>query len=78
MTETVEKHALLAVISEPLRERLKNTLRDQLRDALYCTRVWDAWGVGTMSEDDFECLADSDEYVDQLADAVLLTLLNKE
>jgi hypothetical protein len=76
--ETLEKQALLAIVSEPLKERLKDTLRDQLRDALYCTRVWDAWSVGTMSEDDFECLADSDEYVNQLADSILLTLLNKE
>ncbi len=78
MIETVEKQALLATISEPLKERVKDTLRNQLRDALYCTRVWDAWSVGTMSEDDFECLADSEEYVDQLADSILLTLLNKE
>lgn len=76
--ETLEKQALLAVISESLKERLKNTLREQLDDALVCTRVWDAWSVGTMSEDDFECLAYDDEYIEQLANAILLTLLNKK
>ena len=78
MTETVEKHALLAVISEPLKERLKNTLRQHLDDALHCTRTWDAWEVGTMSEDDFEGIAYNDEFIDELANAILLTLLNKD
>jgi hypothetical protein len=77
MTELVEKQALIALVSDPLKERVKNTLREQLNDALVCTRVWDAWSVGTMREDDFECLAYDDEYIEQLADAVLLTILNK-
>lgn len=78
MTDLVEKQALVALLSEPLREQLKDTLREQLSDALYCTRVWDAWSVGTMSEDDFECLAYDDEYVEQLANAILLTLTNNK
>lgn len=78
MTELVEKQALIALVSDPLKERLRNTLREQLNDALVCTRTWDAWRVGTMSEDDFECLAYDDEYIDQLANAILLAILNKE
>lgn len=77
MTELVEKQALIALVSNPLKERLKNTLREQLNDALYCTRVWEAWGYGTMTEDDFECLARDEEYIEQLADAILTTLINK-
>lgn len=77
MTELVEKQALIALVSNPLKERLKNTLREQLNDALYCTRVWEAWRYGTMTEDDFECLAYDDEYVEQLADAILATLISK-
>jgi hypothetical protein len=78
MIESVEKHALLSAISEPLKNRLKNTLRQYLDDALHCTRTWDAWEVGTMKEDDFEAIAYNDEFIDELANAVLLTLLNKE
>ncbi len=78
MIETVEKQALLAVISEPLKERLKNTLREQLNDALQCTKTRTTWSVGTMSDDDFESIADNDQFIDELADAILLTLLNKD
>lgn len=34
--------------------KVRQFLESQLSDAYYCTRVWEAWGVGTMSEDDFE------------------------
>lgn len=77
MNEVVEKHALLAIMSEPLKEKLRDAIREQLSDALYCTRVWSAWGYGTMREDDFVCLADDDNYVEDMADAVLTALIGK-
>ena len=45
MPELVEKQALIALVSSPIKERLKNTRREQLNDALYCTRVWEAWDM---------------------------------
>lgn len=35
-------------------DKVRRFLESQLSDAYYCTRVWEAWGVGTMGEDDFE------------------------
>lgn len=42
--------------------------------ALHCTRVWEAWGYGTMSEDDFSPVADDAEAVHEIASAVLEAL----
>jgi hypothetical protein len=78
MTELVEKQALITLISEPLKEKLKNTLREQLSDALICTRTWNAWNYGTMGEDDFQLLIEDEDYIDQLAESVLLSILDKE
>lgn len=37
-----------------LREKLHDALASELEYGAYdCTRVWEAWSVGTMSEDDF-------------------------
>lgn len=77
MTELVEKQALIALVSDPVKERLKDTLCKQLDDVLICTRTWDAWRYNTMSEDDFEWFAQSEEWIEQLADAILTTLINK-
>ncbi len=56
--------------------RIKSKLRDDLITHLCsefvsvydCTRVWEAWSVGTMSQRDFEPLEDR---VEQIADGIL-------
>ncbi|WP_044272747.1 hypothetical protein [Pseudomonas fluorescens] len=47
-------------------------------DAYDCTRVWSAWGVGTMSDDDFIPIVDQEERLYEIADACLdeVTSLN--
>lgn len=40
-------------------------------DAYDCTRVWAAWGVGTMSEEDFVPIVDQEERLYELVDACL-------
>lgn len=57
--------------NDKLRKALRDALSAALGDAMDCTRVWEAWNVGTMSKDDFELLADNDERLDELVDAVL-------
>lgn len=42
-----------------------------LGDAYDCHRVWQAWGVGTMSQDDFSLVGDDPERVAEIAGAVL-------
>ena len=78
MPELVEKQALLATISETLKEQVREALRTELSDALYCERVWSAWSVGTMRADDFVTVSEMDDYIEQITNSVLLALLNKE
>lgn len=62
--------------SEPVavtREALIDAIAQALHGTWHCTRVWEAWHVGTMSQDDFEPVDESDTPAD-LAD-VVLTLL---
>ncbi|QOI04568.1 hypothetical protein [Pseudomonas savastanoi] len=54
----------------------RETLRDVIAaviggDAYDCTRVWSAWGVGTMSDDDFVPIVEQEERLYELVDACL-------
>ena len=53
---------------EALRTAVLSAFHD---DVLICTRVWEAWGYGTMTADDFTPAIESDEFIDSLMDAVL-------
>ncbi len=54
------------------REKLRDVLAEALGDSTYCcTRVWNAWNVGTMGPDDFIPAADVDDVLDGLTAAVL-------
>jgi hypothetical protein len=76
--EAIEKQALVAMISEPAKGRLRDALRNNLRGALFCTRVWDAWSVGTMSENDFVDVTEDDNFIEGTVNEILLALMNKE
>lgn len=54
----------------PTKQQLTDMLAQLLSGTYHCTRVWAAWGVGAMSEDDFEDVGESDTPA-ELADAVL-------
>lgn len=64
-----------------LRERVRaeivamvaNALNEELSDAYDCTRVWQAWGVGTMSERDFVPVLDR---VDLIASSIVAPVLD--
>lgn len=50
----------------------KEAVADGLNETVYtCSRVWSAWGYGTMSEDDFAPAWEDDELVDDLATVAL-------
>ena len=53
-----------------LREKLIDLIAEHLSGTYHCTRVWEAWNVGTMSQDDFEDVGESDTPA-ELADAIL-------
>jgi len=46
-------------------------IREALGSAYDCTRVWSAWGCNTMGPDDFSLVAEDDDRVEEIADAVL-------
>lgn len=52
------------------RQALIDAIAEGLRDTWHCMRVWEAWNVGTMSQDDFEPVDESDTPT-ELADKVL-------
>jgi hypothetical protein len=41
-------------------EQLTDIIAAGLSGTYHCTRVWEAWSVGTMSQDDFEPVDESD------------------
>ena len=57
------------VLPEP--EQLFEAISGALGEAMECTRVWAAWGVGTMSEDDFALVANDQERLHEIASACL-------
>lgn len=60
------------VVELPTREVMRDLIAEVIGGDTYdCTRVWSAWGVGTMSEDDFVPLAEREERLYELADACL-------
>ena len=52
------------------KDAITDVIAAGLRGTYHCHRVWSAWGVGTMSEDDFSPVDESDTPA-ELADAVL-------
>lgn len=46
-------------------------IRDALGEAFDCTRTWSAWGTGTMTENDFDVVADDPARVAEIAEAAI-------
>lgn len=66
-----EQPAAPSVAPEPpTREALAEIVRSHLTSTYHCTRVWEAWSVGTMTEDDFEPASESG-MAEDIADAIL-------
>lgn len=56
----------------PEREVMRDLIAEVIGGDTYdCTRVWSAWGVGTMSEDDFVPVIEQEERLYELADACI-------
>lgn len=52
-------------------KKIIETLVTELDEALFCERVWSAWGYGTMSENDFYNVAEDEQFIDDLAEKIL-------
>gem|GEM_PF-5528441 len=69
-----EGWAQIASGQEPVTvEQIANLVRTHLTSIYACTRVWEAWQVGTMTEDDF-IPASEIEMADEIAEAVVALL----
>ncbi|MBF5006890.1 hypothetical protein [Diaphorobacter caeni] len=55
------------------KEALTTLIAEHLEGTYHCNRVWDAWNVGTMSEEDFEPVGESDT-PGEIADAIIAKL----
>lgn len=65
------KPAPVAVVM-PDRDSLRDVIAQAIGgDAYDCVRVWSAWGVGTMSEDNFVPVVDQEARLYEIADACL-------
>lgn len=58
------------------REALMDLIAERLSGTYHCTRVWSAWGVGTMSQDDFEDVGESDT-PGELSDEILAAIASQ-
>lgn len=57
--------------SENTRQAVIDAIAEALGDAYDCTRVWHAWQVGTMSQDDFVLVTDQSDRLYEIADAAI-------
>jgi len=57
---------------EGMKQAIKDVLANHFRGGIYaCTRVWQAWQVGTMTQDDFIPLDEDDDFLEDLATELL-------
>ncbi|WP_429499489.1 hypothetical protein ACQUFY_21710 [Robbsia andropogonis] len=71
--EALEMGETQAVMDD---EDIRNAVRDAISEAIGCsaydcTRVWSAWGFGTMGSDDFAPIVDSEERLLEITDAAI-------
>lgn len=59
--------------TEEIRNRVANALYDVLegQEVMHCTRVWEAWSYGTMSEDDFDLVVNDTAAMEEIIENVV-------
>ena len=58
--------------SIPSREQMIDKIQECISsDIYYCTRVWTAWNIGTMTEDDFKNVNNDTLLAEEIADNLL-------
>jgi hypothetical protein len=72
--QATEQPQTAQALSEELREEVCTAVETVLGDAYDCTRVWSAWGVGTMSQDDFSLVSSDAARVAEIADAAMTAM----
>src|SRR4029079_991950 len=72
-------HPPIVAAPSPAPADLHGAVRDAIADAIGgdaydCIRVWSAWNHGTMGQDDFVSIVEDDARLDEIADAVMLSV----
>lgn len=67
-------NATKAVMPE-LREAIFDSLGSELVSTYDCTRVWEAWSVGTMGQNDFSPVNDR---LDEIVDAIMAAIAERQ
>lgn len=59
----MEKPVSFENLTESEQKKYFNIVSINLRDTYTCNRVWEAWGIGTMTQDDFSLACDDDDII---------------
>jgi hypothetical protein len=71
-TPPVSEPGEVGELDDEHRAAVRQAVAEALGSGAYdCTRVWGAWQVGTMGEDDFVLVAEDDDRVAEIADAAI-------
>ena len=65
-----------AKMTRKSKDEIKDAIRDEIAshlasDTYLCTRTWDAWETGTMTENDFTLASEEDGLLDDIAESVM-------
>jgi len=63
------------VLSDDMRNKVRDAIAAALGEAMDCTRVWSAWSYGTMGPDDFSVVANDEDRLEEVVDAALNAIL---
>jgi hypothetical protein len=64
---------------QDVQQHYKDTAQGFIDNDLYfCTRLWDAWLYGTMSEDDFVQAKHDEDFINDLAELLFTTANNQQ
>lgn len=61
-------------VTDSQREAVREAVTAALGEAYDCLRVWSAWSYGTMGPDDFRMVAEDDDRVNEITEAVISAL----
>lgn len=62
-------------LPEEVRQAVAESIADELGGAMDCLRVWEAWSVGTMTQDDFALVSEDADRVSGITTAAISALL---
>lgn len=59
---------------DELPSKVAEALAEELGDTYHCSRTWEAWQYGTMTEEDFSPASEDDDFLMGAADRIINTI----